>query len=132
MTYPNAVFSVFAFTGFLMCSIPFPWHLEGKYHIFLDFRILDLQLNSAWNTGTCLYMAWTGIACLIQFINSVVWNGNAIDWSPTWCDIGTFFLLSIFFSSFILSQAPKSSLEFHLESRRLPCASIAVYTKLHL
>ncbi|KIM42056.1 hypothetical protein M413DRAFT_445228 [Hebeloma cylindrosporum] len=71
MTYPNAVFSVFAFTGFLMCSIPFPWHLE------------------AWNTGTCLYMAWTGLACLVQFINSVVWHGNAINWAPIWCDIST-------------------------------------------
>lgn len=41
----------------------------------------------AWNTGTCLYMIWTGLACLNQFINSIVWNRNAINWSPTWCDI---------------------------------------------
>ncbi|KDR78092.1 hypothetical protein GALMADRAFT_65142 [Galerina marginata CBS 339.88] len=70
-TYPNAIFSAFAFIGFLMCSIPFPWHLE------------------AWNTGTCLYMAWTGLACLIQFINSVIWNRNAINWAPIWCDISS-------------------------------------------
>lgn len=66
---PNEVFTAFAFLGFLMCTIPLPWHLE------------------AWNTGTCLYMAWTAIACLNQFINSIVWNGNAINWAPVWCDI---------------------------------------------
>ncbi|TFY73519.1 hypothetical protein EWM64_g10493, partial [Hericium alpestre] len=68
---PNHVFSAFAFVGFAMCAVPFYWHLE------------------AWNTGTCLYMAWTGISCLIQFINSIVWDHNAINWAPVWCDIST-------------------------------------------
>lgn len=27
---PNYVFSLFAFIGFVMCCIPFPWHLQGK------------------------------------------------------------------------------------------------------
>ncbi|KAH9476719.1 Pheromone B alpha 3 receptor [Psilocybe cubensis] len=58
-----------------MCSIPLPWHLE------------------AWNTGTCLYMVWTGLSCLNQFVNSVVWNDNAINWSPTWCDISSRFIV---------------------------------------
>lgn len=66
---PNEVFTAFAFVGFAMCTIPFYWHLE------------------AWNTGTCLYMAWTGVACLNQFINSIVWHHNAINWAPVWCDI---------------------------------------------
>ncbi|KAJ7482124.1 pheromone B alpha 1 receptor [Mycena galericulata] len=71
---PNWVFSAFAFVGFLCSSIPLTWHLE------------------AWNTGTCLYMIWTGVACLIFFIDSIVWSGNVIDWSPTWCDLSTHFL----------------------------------------
>jgi len=71
MSYPNWIYSMFAFIGFLLVTIPFPWHLE------------------AWNTGTCLYMAWTGIACLMQFINSIVWNGNAYNPAPVWCDIST-------------------------------------------
>ncbi|KAF8890816.1 pheromone B alpha 1 receptor [Gymnopilus junonius] len=75
MTYPNAIFSAAAFAGFLMCTIPLPWHLE------------------AWNTGTCLYMVWTGLACLNQFINSIVWNRNAINWSPAWCDISSRFIV---------------------------------------
>ncbi|TFK50584.1 STE3-domain-containing protein [Heliocybe sulcata] len=68
---PNWVFSMFSFVGFVFVSVPMYWHLE------------------AWNTGTCLYMAWTGIECLNLFINSIVWNNNAINWNPVWCDIST-------------------------------------------
>ncbi|KAH6890840.1 pheromone B alpha 1 receptor [Coprinopsis sp. MPI-PUGE-AT-0042] len=75
MSVPNWVFSMFAFIGFLCCAIPFRWHLE------------------AWNTGTCLYMFWVGIGCLFQFINSIVWNGNAINWAPVWCDISSRFMI---------------------------------------
>jgi len=32
-------------------------------------------------------MFWTGLACLNQFINSVVWKDNVINWAPVWCDI---------------------------------------------
>jgi pheromone a factor receptor len=41
----------------------------------------------AWNTGTCLYMIWTGLGCLIQGINSIVWNKNLINRAPVYCDI---------------------------------------------
>ncbi|KAF8630088.1 hypothetical protein AX17_005486 [Amanita inopinata Kibby_2008] len=75
MSYPNWIYSMFAFIGFVLCAIPFPWHLE------------------AWNTGTCLYMAWTGLACLNQFINSIVWNGNAIKRAEVWCDISSRFII---------------------------------------
>ncbi|KAF4623144.1 hypothetical protein D9613_002292 [Agrocybe pediades] len=71
MAYPNALFSTFAFIGFVMCVLPFPWHPE------------------AWSTGVCMYMIWTGLACLNQFINSIIWTGNAIDFAPVWCDIST-------------------------------------------
>ncbi|KAF7312806.1 Pheromone B alpha 1 receptor [Mycena kentingensis (nom. inval.)] len=71
---PDWFFSALAFIGFVLSFIPLPWHLE------------------AWNVGTCLYMLWTGIACLILFINSIVWHNNVIDWSPTWCDISTHYM----------------------------------------
>ncbi|KAL0952910.1 hypothetical protein HGRIS_007125 [Hohenbuehelia grisea] len=77
MTYPNPLFSTFAFAGFLLVSIPLPWHLE------------------AWNTGTCLYMMWTAIGCLNQFINSIVWNGNTVNWAPVWCDISSRIIIGI-------------------------------------
>ena len=66
-TYP--FFPICAFLGFILVLIPLPWHFQ------------------AWNAGTCLYMFWTAIACLNQFVNSVVWHGNAFNPSPVWCDI---------------------------------------------
>ncbi|KAG9310929.1 STE3-domain-containing protein [Chiua virens] len=73
---PNWFFSVCAFIGFVLCMIPLPWHLE------------------AWNTGTCMFMLWTGVSCLIQFINSVVWNSDVINKAPVWCDICTQIMLA--------------------------------------
>ena len=37
-----------------------------------------------------MFMLWTALACLVYFVNSIIWNGNAINWAPVWCDIGTF------------------------------------------
>ncbi|KAI0297142.1 GPCR fungal pheromone mating factor [Russula brevipes] len=68
---PNGVYIAFSFVGFAMCAIPFYWHLE------------------TWNAGTCLFMAWTGLGCLMQCINSIVWNKNMIDRAPVYCDIST-------------------------------------------
>ncbi|EGO28760.1 hypothetical protein SERLADRAFT_434660 [Serpula lacrymans var. lacrymans S7.9] len=67
LEYP--IYPIFAFLGFIVSLIPLPWHLQ------------------AWNSGTCYYMIWTSLACLNQFINSVVWHGSAINYAPVWCDI---------------------------------------------
>ncbi len=95
MTYPNEVFTAFAFLGFLLCAIPLPWHLEGQCCVLQIPHCLVKSNNflslAAWNTGTCLYMIWTGLACLNHFINSIVWRGNAINCAPVWCDISTKF-----------------------------------------
>ncbi|TDL18870.1 fungal pheromone STE3G-protein-coupled receptor [Rickenella mellea] len=68
-TYP--LYPIFAFICFVLVLIPLPWHLQ------------------AWNTGTCMYMIWTGVVCLIQFVNSIIWHGNAINKAPIYCDIAT-------------------------------------------
>lgn len=68
-TYP--AFPIFAFLGFLLVLIPLPWHLE------------------AWNSGTCYYMMWAAVACLNQFVNSIVWHKNALNLAPVWCDISS-------------------------------------------
>lgn len=73
----NHVFSAFSCLGFILVSIPFAWHLE------------------AWNTGTCLYMFWVGMSCLGFFINSVVWDGNSVNWAPAWCDITARLILAV-------------------------------------
>jgi len=69
MTASNTAFTVFAAIGFILSVVPLYWHLE------------------AWNVGTCAYMIWTAIACLIHFVGAIVWNGNAVNWAPVWCDI---------------------------------------------
>ena len=35
-------------------------------------------------------MIWAGLGCLLQGINSIIWNGNIINRVPVYCDIGTF------------------------------------------
>lgn len=67
LDYP--LYPIFAFLGFVVALIPLPWHLQ------------------AWNSGTCYYMIWATLSCLNQFINSIVWHNNAINWAPIWCDI---------------------------------------------
>lgn len=66
-TYP--LFPIVAFLGFILALVPFPWHLQ------------------AWNAGTCTFMVWASLASLIQFVDSIIWNGNAINSAPIWCDI---------------------------------------------
>ena len=66
-TYP--LYPIIAFLGFVLALTPLPWHFQS------------------WNSGTCYYMVWTALACLNQFINSIVWANNAINVAPVWCDI---------------------------------------------
>ncbi|KAH9856258.1 STE3-domain-containing protein [Lenzites betulinus] len=72
-TYP--LLPIFAFLGFIVGLIPLSWHLQ------------------AWNAGTCVYMIWASFACLIQFINSIIWKSSLQDVAPVWCDISTKFII---------------------------------------
>ncbi|KAI0776716.1 pheromone A receptor-domain-containing protein [Trametes elegans] len=72
-TYP--LLPVFAFLGFVVGLIPLTWHLQ------------------AWNAGTCAYMIWASLACLVQFINSIVWKDTTANIAPVWCDICTKFII---------------------------------------
>ncbi|GAW04838.1 pheromone receptor [Lentinula edodes] len=67
LDYP--LFPIFAFFGFVLPLIPLPWHFQ------------------AWNSGTCYFMLWASLACLNQFVNSIIWKGNVINSAPVWCDI---------------------------------------------
>ncbi|KAF8239230.1 STE3-like pheromone receptor [Tricholoma matsutake] len=68
-TYP--LFPLFSSLGFLVTLIPLPWHIQ------------------AWNSGTCAFMIWTSMTCLIESINSLVWRGNVQNPAPIWCDISS-------------------------------------------
>ncbi|KAF8891686.1 STE3-like pheromone receptor, partial [Infundibulicybe gibba] len=75
MSPTNTLFSVLSFLTCICVSIPFPWHLE------------------AWNTGTCLLMAWIGLSSMNNFVNSVIWRADAINRAPVWCDISSKFFM---------------------------------------
>ncbi|KAI0055983.1 STE3-domain-containing protein [Artomyces pyxidatus] len=68
---PNAFFSALSFIGFILVLIPLYWHLEAA------------------NTGTCLFIIWVAVGCLVSFVNSRVWDGNVLNVAPVWCDIST-------------------------------------------
>lgn len=67
----HSLFPIFALLGFIVVLIPLPWHLQ------------------AWNSGTCMYIAWTALGCLLHFVNSIVWHSSALNVAPVWCDIST-------------------------------------------
>ena len=70
MTVSNTVFTVFSGIGFFLSVIPLWWHLGSR------------------NVGTYMYGVWTAIACLVHFVDSIVWDGNTVNQAPVWCDIG--------------------------------------------
>jgi len=72
MTAVNTAFTVFSGIGFILSVVPIYWHLES------------------WFVGTGVYMIWTALGCLVHFVDSIVWSGNAINRAPVWCDIGKF------------------------------------------
>ena len=70
----NTVYTVFSGIGIILSLIPLWWHVKSwKMHV-----------------GTCAYMIWTALGCLIHFVDSIMWNENIINWAPVWCDISTF------------------------------------------
>nr|WCD39441.1 Ste3-4 [Ganoderma boninense] len=65
--YP--AFPILSLIGAVLVIIPLPWHFQ------------------AWNSGTCLFMIWTSIACLNLGVNAIIWNNNVLNFAPVWCDI---------------------------------------------
>ena len=69
----NTVYTVFSGIGIILSLIPLWWHVKlWKMHV-----------------GTCAYMIWAALGCLVHFVDSIMWNGNVINWAPVWCDIST-------------------------------------------
>ncbi|KAG7085979.1 hypothetical protein E1B28_003503 [Marasmius oreades] len=72
-TFP--LFPILSCLGFILVLIPFPWHARAS------------------NSGTCAFMIWTALNCLVAFVNSVIWVGSVANIAPVWCDISTQILL---------------------------------------
>jgi len=81
-----------------------------------------------------MFMFWTGLGCLVEFINSVVWNKNMIDRAPIYCDIGKSLdaLLSSVHSHSVIPQQPVFKLRSMLQSRLARFASTVASTRLQL
>jgi len=75
MPAANHAFTVFSLFAFTSASVPLTWHLTEA---------------SSWNAGTCLFIFWSGFSSLVWFVNSIVWDGNIVNWTPAWCDICEF------------------------------------------
>src|SRR5882724_5647776 len=87
---PNQIVSALSFIGFILYMIPFPWHWKSVCSRSLSGACLlaNQEMTAlASNRGTCLYIIWSALGCLNQFINSVVWNKNTVNKAPVWCDI---------------------------------------------
>ena len=51
-----------------------------------------------------MYVVWTALACLVHFVDSILWEGNATVWAQGWCDTGTFRSLLAELADSYLSQ----------------------------
>ncbi|KAJ3799746.1 pheromone A receptor-domain-containing protein [Lentinula aff. detonsa] len=71
----NTLFFALSLSAFVIVFIPFYWHLKAR------------------NTGTCLFMAWIGLACLVLSMDSFFWKRNTSNFAPIWCDISSKFLI---------------------------------------
>ncbi|KAI0078435.1 STE3-domain-containing protein [Panus rudis PR-1116 ss-1] len=60
--------------GGLLVLIPLTWFLQ------------------AWNVGCVLYIFWTSLVCILQFVNNMIWRDNARNVSPIFCDICEFLI----------------------------------------
>jgi Pheromone A receptor len=106
-TYP--LYSVLSFLGFVVVLIPFSWHLQ------------------AWNAGTCAYMFWVSFACLIEFVNSLVWAGNLFNTIPVWCDISNYFSFIHYIIVRVLTFLLFFSNKVFARSRRWHCRFWVMY-----
>ncbi|KAG9313357.1 pheromone A receptor-domain-containing protein [Chiua virens] len=76
----NIVFIVLAAIGSLLVIIPLP------------------KAISSGNLGTTSLIVWTELACVIQLVNAIRWNQNAVNWAPVWCDFCGYFLIATDFA----------------------------------
>ncbi|TDL17042.1 fungal pheromone STE3G-protein-coupled receptor [Rickenella mellea] len=65
--------------------------------IFLSLvaSLLPLLWIKRDNIGVLFLSLWLAIACLNQFVNSVIWYGNTRNFIPVWCDISSRLIVGI-------------------------------------
>lgn len=77
-----------------------------------------------------MYMIWTGLACLNQFINSVAWNSDVINKAPVWCNICMCF--TFFCCSLGVAHHSRAASQFMIASAvAIPAASLCINRRLY-
>ena len=110
LLYP--LFPIASFLGFVVVLVPLPWHLQ------------------AGNSGTCFFVFWTSLACLNQFINSVMWANDAINRAPVWCDICEWQLLSVLMGSLTIGRCVATRIMLG-SAVGIPASSLCIMRRLH-
>ncbi|TDL18272.1 fungal pheromone STE3G-protein-coupled receptor [Rickenella mellea] len=63
------------------------------YPIMVFLSLLATVIPLTWigrdNTGMIFLSLWLAVACISEFVNTIVWHGNALNSAPVWCDIST-------------------------------------------
>src|SRR6267154_2043465 len=73
-------------------------------------------------------MIWTGLECLNQFINSIVWRSSVINWAPVWCDICKQFFFSVLWAENHVCLATKFMIG---SSVAVPACSLCINRRLY-
>ena len=76
-------------------------------------------------------MAWSGLACLNFFINSLIWNNNVNNPAPVWCDICGLFAGNIQVSNYDLHVLPASRLHL-IFVIAIPMATLCTSRRVYL
>lgn len=110
MVLSNHIFSAFSFLAFVGCLVPLSGAIRNT------------------NVGVLMYIFWTGLACLKFFIDSIIWDGNAINWAPVWCDIGARCLM---FDLDRLLTVSRLGTRIHIAAQiGIPAASLCINRRL--
>lgn len=109
---PYPIYPVFAFLGFIVGLIPLRWHLQ------------------AWNAGTCVYMLWASLACLVEFVDSIVWHHTTANVAPVWCDICEYLITELSMHT-ILTSRPLATKFLIGAGIGIPAASLCINRRLY-
>ncbi|KAF8332022.1 GPCR fungal pheromone mating factor [Cantharellus anzutake] len=77
MTAELTAFSVLSGVSIFLLLASLPGHLAAKNHAVLPFA------------------CWSLVGCCVYFINSLLWQKNARNFAPVWCDISSKLLVSL-------------------------------------
>ena len=75
-------------------------------------------------------MIWTGLGCLLQCINSIVWNKNIINRAPIYCDFGISVDLLFLERSLTLFRRTATRIQVALNVA-IPACSLCINRRLH-